>query len=168
LKGHYGKFRGTVLQNIDPMNIGRLMVTVADVSNVIPSTWAIPCFPFAGIQNGFYAVPAIGSGVWIEFEQGNTDYPIWTGCFFGTAAEVPALALAGTPGLQDVVVQTVGQNTLMLSDTPGPTGGILLKSTTGAMISISDTGIVISNGQGATIVMAGPAVTINQGALVVT
>jgi uncharacterized protein involved in type VI secretion and phage assembly len=155
-------------QNIDPMNIGRLMVTVADVSNVIPSTWAMPCFPFAGIQNGFYAVPAIGSGVWVEFEQGNTDYPVWTGCFFGTAAEVPALALAGTPGLQDVVVQTVGQNTLMLSDTPGPTGGILLKSTTGAMISISDTGIVISNGQGATIVMAGPAVTINQGALVVT
>jgi len=157
-----------VLQNIDPMNIGRLMVTVADVSNVIPSTWAMPCFPFAGIQNGFYAVPAIGSGVWVEFEQGNTDYPVWTGCFFGTAAEVPALALAGTPGLQDVVVQTVGQNTLMLSDTPGPTGGILLKSTTGAMISISDTGIIISNGQGATIVMAGPAVTINQGALVVT
>jgi len=167
-KGRYGKFRGTVLQNIDPMNIGRLMVTVTDASNVIPTTWAMPCFPFAGIQNGFYAVPAIGSGVWIEFEQGNTDYPVWTGCYFGTAAEVPALALAGTPGLQDVVVQTVGQNTLMLSDTPGPTGGILLKSTTGAMISISDTGIIISNGQGATIVMAGPAVTINQGALVVT
>lgn len=168
MKGHYGKYRGTVLQNIDPMNIGRLMVTVSDVSNVIPSTWAMPCFPFAGIQNGFYAVPAIGSGVWIEYEQGDTDFPIWTGCFFGTAAEVPALALAGTPGLQDVVLQTVGQNTLMLSDTPGPTGGILLKSTTGAMISISDTGIIISNGQGATIAMTGPAVTINQGALVVT
>ncbi len=162
---YYGKYRGTVLQNIDPMNIGRIMVQVPDVSNVIPSTWATPCFPFAGIQNGFFAVPAIGSGVWVEFEQGNPDYPIWSGCFFGSAAEVPALALATPPGLQGVVIQTVGQNTLMISDTPGPTGGILLKTTTGAMISISDTGIIISNGQGATIMMNGPAVTVNQGAL---
>ena len=53
---------GTVINNIDPMNIGRLMVQVPDVSNVIPSTWAMPCFPFAGIQNGFFAVPAIGVG----------------------------------------------------------------------------------------------------------
>ena len=162
---YYGKFRGTVLQNIDPMNIGRIMVQVPDVSNVIPSTWAMPCFPFAGIQNGFFAVPAIGSGVWVEFEQGNPDYPIWSGCFFGSAAEVPALALATPPGLQGVVIQTVGQNTLMISDTPGPTGGILLKTTTGAMISISDTGIIISNGQGATIMMTGPTVMVNQGAL---
>jgi uncharacterized protein involved in type VI secretion and phage assembly len=162
---HYGKFRGTVMNNVDPLNIGRLMVMVPDVSNIIPSTYAMPCLPFAGIQTGFFAVPAIGSGVWVEYEQGDPDYPIWSGCFFGTVAEVPALALATPPGLQSVVIQTVGQNTLMISDTPGPTGGILLKSQTGAMISISDVGITISNGQGATIVMAGPSVTINEGAL---
>jgi hypothetical protein len=56
----------------------------------------------------------------------------------------------------------------MLSDVPGPTGGILLKTTTGAFISISAVGITISNGQGATIVMTGPSVTVNAGALVVT
>jgi len=161
----YGKYRGTVINNVDPMNIGRLMVQVPDVSNVIPSTWAMPCFAFAGIQNGLFVVPQIGSGVWVEFEQGDPDYPIWTGCFFGSAAEVPALALATPPGLQGFVVQTVGQNTLMISDTPGPTGGILLKASTGALISISDTGITISNGQGATILMNGPAVTVNEGAL---
>lgn len=162
---HFGKYRGTVINNIDPMNIGRLMVQVADVSNVIPSTWAMPCFPFAGIQNGFFAVPEIGSGVWVEFEQGNPDYPIWVGCYYGSAAEVPAMALATPPGLQGIVIQTTGQNTLMISDTPGPTGGIMLKTATGAMLSISDTGIIISNGQGATILMNGPAVTVNEGAL---
>lgn len=162
---YYGKHRGTVLNNVDPLNIGRLMVQVADVSNILPSTWAMPCLPFAGIQHGFFAVPVIGAGVWVEFEQGDPDYPIWTGCYFGTAAETPALALATPPGLQAVVIQTVGQNTLMISDTPGPTGGILLKSSTGAMISVTDTGITISNGQGATILMNGPAVTINEGAL---
>jgi uncharacterized protein involved in type VI secretion and phage assembly len=164
----FGKYRGTVLDNVDPMQMGRLMVQVPDVSNVIPSTWAMPCFPFGGIQAGMFAVPAIGSGVWIEFEQGNSDYPIWVGCYWGTAADVPALALAGPPGIQAVVLQTTGQNTLLISDVPGPTGGILLKSSTGAMISISDTGIIIDNGQGATIEMTGPSVTVNEGALEVT
>ena len=162
---HYGKYRGTVINNIDPLQMGRLMVQIPDVSNVIPSTWAMPCLPFGGIQSGMFVAPAIGSGVWIEFEQGNADYPIWVGCFWGSAAEVPALALAAPPGLQQVVVQTTLQNTLMISDAPGPTGGILLKTMTGALISISELGITLSNGQGATIVMAGPAVTINAGAL---
>ena len=164
-KKYYGKYRGLVIDNVDPMQTGRLMVQVSDVSGVLPSTWATPCLPFAGTQSGFFAVPDIGSKVWVEFEQGDPDYPIWTGCFWGTAAEVPALALAAPPGLQQIVVQTVSQNTLMISDVPGPTGGIMLKSSTGALISISDVGITIDNGQGATIIMTGPAVTINEGAL---
>ena len=164
--GQYlGKYRGTVLDNIDPLQIGRLIVQVTDVSQVLPTTWAMPCFPFAGIQSGSFAVPEVGSKVWVEFEQGDPDNPIWVGCFWETAAEVPALALAAPPGLQQIVLQTIGQNTLLISDVPGPTGGILLKSTTGAIISISDTGIIISNGQGATIAMNGPAVTVNEGAL---
>lgn len=161
----YGKYRGTVLDNIDPMQLGRIMVQVPDVSNVLPSTWAMPCVPFSGIQSGFYAVPDIGSGVWVEFEQGNPDYPIWVGCYWGTAENLPALALAGVPGVAQVVIQTTGQNTLLISDTPGPTGGILLKTASGAFISISDTGITLDNGQGATVAMTGPAVTVNQGAM---
>jgi uncharacterized protein involved in type VI secretion and phage assembly len=162
---HLGKFRGTVINNIDPMQMGRLMVQVPDVCNVLPSTWAMPCLPFGGIQSGMFVAPAIGSGVWIEFEQGDIDYPVWVGCFWGSAAEVPALGLAGPPGLQQMVIQTTLQNTLLISDAPGPVGGILLKSASGALISISEIGITISNGQGASIVMTGPAVTINQGAL---
>jgi uncharacterized protein involved in type VI secretion and phage assembly len=160
----FGKYRGTVLNNVDPMQMGRLMVQVPDVSNVLPSTWAMPCVPFAGIQSGMFAIPAIGSGVWVEFEQGNSDYPIWVGCFWGSAGEVPALALAGPPGVQSVVLQTTSQNTLMISDVPGPTGGILLKSNSGAMIAINDLGITITNGQ-ATIAMTGPTVMVNEGAL---
>jgi uncharacterized protein involved in type VI secretion and phage assembly len=162
---YIGKYRGVVLDNIDPDRLGRITVQVADVSDVQPTTWAMPCVPFAGMQNGFFVVPAIGSGVWVEFEQGDPDYPIWTGGFWGLGQEIPPLALAGTPGVQSLVIQTAAQNTLMISDMDGPTGGILLKSSTGAMIAINDSGITISNGEGATIVMAGPAVTVNQGAL---
>lgn len=167
----YGKYRGTVINNVDPKQEGRLLVQVPDVLGLTPSSWAVPCVPLTGptgTQMGVYLVPPIGAGVWVEFEQGDPDYPIWVGCRWGSAAEVPALALAGLPVSPNIVLQTTGQNTIMMSDVPGPTGGIMLKSTTGASIIVNDTGIYIQNGKGASIVMTGPTVTINNGALVVT
>jgi hypothetical protein len=165
---YLGKYRGTVVNNVDPMQIGRLQVLVPDVSGILLSSWAMPCVPVAGIQTGMYAVPIIGSGVWVEFEQGDSDYPIWVGGFWGTAAEVPALALAVPPAVAGITFQTPLQNGLTISDVPGPTGGILMKSPTGALISISDVGITITNGRGATISMVGPTVDINVGALTIT
>ena len=58
----------------------------------------MPCLPGAGINTGVFTVPQIGAGVWIEFEQGDPDYPIWVGGYWGTAAEVPVLAHAVPPG----------------------------------------------------------------------
>jgi uncharacterized protein involved in type VI secretion and phage assembly len=162
-----GKYRGTVVNNQDPQNTGRLQVTIPDVSNIQTSTWATPSAAFAGLQAGLYAVPPVGANVWIEFEQGNSDYPVWSGCFWGSAAEVPPLATASPPGVQTIVMQSVGGNILMISDAPGPSGGILLQSSSGASIAINDTGITITNGQ-ATILVAGPSVSINNGALLVT
>lgn len=167
----YGKYRGTVVQNIDPESRGRLMCTVPDVLGLVPTTWAECCAPLAGPTGppmGVYLVPPIGAGVWVEFEQGDPNKPIWTGCRFGLASDVPTLALAGLPVSPNIVMQTAGQNTLVISDLPGPTGGIMLKSTTGASIIVNDTGIYIQNGKGASIVMTGPTVTINQGAMVIT
>ena len=165
---YYGKHRGTVVNNVDPMQIGRIQVIVPDVSNVVPTSWAMPCVPIGGIQSGIFCIPAIGSGVWVEFEQGDPDYPIWSGGWWGSPGDVPALALAGVPASPSIVLQTQLQNTLAISDLPGPAGGILIKSTTGAMILVNDVGITIQNGKGASIVMAGPTVTVNAGALVVT
>lgn len=167
-KKYFGKYRGMVVNNIDPLQIGRLLVQVPDVLGPIPSSWAMPCLPFTGKQMGMWCLPQIGSGVWVEFEQGDPDYPIWSGCWYGIAAEVPALALAAPPGVPNIVLQTTAQNALMLSDLPGPTGGILLKTTTGAFISVNDLGITISNGKGAIITMMGPTVDINMTALTIT
>lgn len=168
---YYGKYRGTVINNIDPEQRGRIMAMVPDVLGITPSSWALPCVPMAGKQQGVFMIPQMGSGVWIEFEQGNPDYPIWVGGFWGVAAEVPAFALVPPPILpgQNILMQTTGQNMLLLSDSaPTPvSGGIVLKSTTGAMLVVNDSGIYISNGKGAMITMVGPTVTINNGALVV-
>jgi uncharacterized protein involved in type VI secretion and phage assembly len=115
---------------------------------------------------GAFMVPQVGAHVWIQFEAGDPDYPVWMGGHW-EAGEVPALALAGVPGDPNIVLQSTLQNSLVISDLPGPTGGIMLKSTTGATIIVNDTGIYIQNGKGASIVMAGPTVTVNNGALVV-
>jgi hypothetical protein len=168
---HYGKYRGTVIENIDPEQIGRVIVQVPDVLGLTPSSWAMPCVPAAGIQAGVFVVPPIGSQVWVEFEQGDPDYPIWTGGFWGLVADVPIFATAppAIPPGQNIVMQTTGQNMVMVSDAP-PTpvsGGIVLKSVSGAMIVVNETGIYISNGQGATITLIGPSVDINLGALTV-
>lgn len=165
---YYGKYRGTVVNNIDPLRTGRLLVQIPDGPGLVPSTWAEPCFPATGKQMGMHWLPQIGAGVWVEFEQGNLDFPIWSGCFYRNTGEVPALATAGTPGLSTFVIQTQSQNTFMISDMPGPTGGFLLKSTTGATIQINDVGITIQNGKGAVIAMTGPTVTINGTALAIT
>ena len=165
---YYGKYRGMVISNVDPMQQGRLMVQVPDVGGLIPGTWAMPCVPIAGIQNGMFALPIPGSGVWVEFEQGDPDFPIWVGGFWGSAAEVPALALLTPPAVPAITLQTPLQNGLTISDVPGPTGGIMIKSTTGAMLIVNDTGIYIQNGKGAAITLVGPVVTINNGALTVT
>lgn len=162
----YGKYRGVVVNNVDPMQIGRVQAIVPDVSP-IPGTWAMPCVPWAGINTGLFTVPPIGAGVWIEFEKGDPEYPIWVGGYWGTAAEVPAMAHAVPPAVAGLTIQTTLKNGITVSDTPGPTGGILIQTTTGAMISVSDIGITISNGKGAVISMLGPTTDINAGALTV-
>ena len=164
---YFGKYRGKVVNNVDPEQRGRIQVMVPSVFGDVTLNWAMPSVPYAGMQAGLFAIPPPQANVWIEFEGGNPEYPIWGGCFWGLG-ETPAMALATPTPIPHFVVQTTGQTVLMLSDAPGPTGGILLKTTTGAMIMINDTGITISNGKGAIIQMTGPTVTINGPAFAVT
>ena len=168
-----GKYRATVFLNVDPENRGRLQLMIPDVLGPTPSTWAEACAPLAGPTGpamGVYMVPPVGAGVWAEFERGDLNYPIWSGCRWGAPSDIPPLALAGLPVAPNIAMQTLGQNLLVMSDAPPTpaTGGIMLKSTTGAMIVVNDSGIYINNGRGASITLVGPSVTVNTGALVVT
>lgn len=159
----WGKYRGVVLNNVDPLFRGRIQAQVPAVSSLLPTSWCEPCMPMAGIGMGAYFVPQMQAGVWIEFEQGDPSRPIWSGCFWGSMADLPAPALLAVPGDPPVVIQTTGQTTLVLSDVPGPTGGVLLKTLTGASISVTDEGITIQNGKGAMITMIGPSIIMTNG-----
>jgi uncharacterized protein involved in type VI secretion and phage assembly len=160
---YYGKYRGLVVENVDPMQIGRIVAQIPDVLGETPSSWAMPCIPAAGIQAGCFIVPPIGSQVWMEFEQGNPDYPIWTGGFWSVTADVPVWAISPppVPPGQNIVLQTSGQNSLVLSDATGSwASGIVLKGASGAMIVVNENGIYIDNGRGASIALVGPEVVI--------
>lgn len=163
----FGKYRGTVVANIDPLQMGRIQAMVPDVAGMLPSSWAMPCLPVAGLNMGMFTVPPIGSGVWIEFERGDPDYPVWVGGYWGSVSETPSLAKMVPPTSAGITLQTALGNGIVISDLPGPTGGILIQTASGAMISVSDTGIVISNGKGASIHLTGPSVDVNNSALTV-
>jgi len=172
-KTYYGKYRATVNNNVDPDQRGRLMLSIPDVLGEIPSSWAEPCVPLAGptgLAMGVYLVPAIGAAVWAEFEHGDPDLPIWSGCRWGSESDVPTAASEGNPADPNLVFQSLLQHSIVISDLPPSpaTGGIILQSTTGAMIVVNDSGIYINNGKGATVELIGPTVMINKTALTVT
>ncbi|HLY95865.1 MAG TPA: baseplate assembly protein, partial [Sideroxyarcus sp.] len=96
---------------------------------------------------------------------GDPDYPIWSGCWWGSAAEVPPVLL--TPPYKKLMIKTEGGNSILMDDTPG-VGGITLETAGGQKIKILATGIEIDNGMGGSIKLSGPQVSINGGALEVT
>ncbi len=109
VRGHFfGKYRGTVSDNADPTNRGRLKVSVPSVLGTIES-WAMPCVPYAGKSVGFYSLPKRGAGVWVEFEAGDPSYPVWVGCFWGDN-ELP------DPGGADVKIWKTEKVTLRIDD----------------------------------------------------
>ena len=112
----FGKYRGKVANNIDPMQLGRVQVSVPAVLGEGSLSWAMPCAPYGGPGVGFFTVPPVGANIWVEFEAGDPDYPIWSGCFWGVG-EVPA-----QPALPQMKVWKTDGITLTLSDLPGAGG----------------------------------------------
>jgi len=177
-KGEFGgKYRATVLKNDDPEHRGRLRLEVADVFGKDGlSTWAECSVPFPGapgVAAGFFVIPIVGAAVWVEFECGNQDYPVWSGGRWIKEQDLPAMALKPVPKKngQNIVIQSAMKNTVVISDAKPDKdqGGIILKSSGNkcATIIVNETGIYINNGNGASIEMTGNTVSINGKALVI-
>jgi hypothetical protein len=161
----FGKYRGKVVNNIDPMQLGRVQVSVPAVLGDGRMSWAMPCAPFAGPGVGFFAIPPVGANVWVEFEGGDPDYPIWSGGFWGVG-EVPA-----QPAVAQMKVLKTDGITLTFSDLPGA-GGFTLEVGPPVVpvplkLVCNAGGIELSN-SAATIKMTPVSVSINNGALEVT
>src|ERR1700739_937577 len=84
---YYGKYRGQVTDNNDPDNLGRIKAKVPRLLGVEETGWALPAFPYGGAnEQGLFAVPDVGAGVWIEFEGGDLGYPVWSGTWYTSNA----------------------------------------------------------------------------------
>ncbi len=158
----FGKYRGKVENNLDPLQLGRVQVSVPAVLGEGRLSWAMPCSPYGGPQVGLFVVPPVGANIWVEFEAGDPDYPIWSGCFWGKgdAPAQPAVA-------QMKVLKTDGV-TLKMSDLPGA-GGFTLEvgppvAPTPLKMEFKASGIEISTGA-ASVKLTPASVSVNNGAL---
>ncbi|MCH9685444.1 MAG: phage baseplate assembly protein V, partial [Deltaproteobacteria bacterium] len=105
----FGKYRGTVLNNVDPLKRGRLLVSVPTVLGGGVTSWAEPTMPMGGmvgLPSGMWLTPPVGAGAWVEFAEGDSNYPIWSGCWFGSESDTPLDATAKPPGQEPIVLQT--------------------------------------------------------------
>ncbi len=157
----FGKYRGRVENNLDPLVLGRMQVSVPDVLGNTRLAWAIPCVPYAGEGVGLFAMPPVGAHIWVEFEAGDPERPIWVGCFW-CQGQVPA-----TPAAPTTKVFKTEFVALTILDTPG--GGLTLEveppaSTTPLKLTMNAEGIEIANTT-STIKITPASVSINNGAL---
>ncbi|KAF0813716.1 hypothetical protein IGB42_02069 [Andreprevotia sp. IGB-42] len=170
VRNHYfGKYRGTVTDNQDPGQRGRLQVSVPAVLDTL-TLWAMPCVPYAGPSVGFYSLPPVGAGVWVEFEGGDPSFPVWVGCFWGDGELPPEATSPDIHLLQtsqalikiddssgEVVVQNQNQASVTLAQDVVTAAG-QAKHTVGAA------GVASESGSGGKVEVAGPGVKINSGA----
>jgi hypothetical protein len=73
----YGIYRATVVENADPMMKRRLRVLIPEVAGDV-SSWATACLPPGDTDT----VPSVGDAVWVAFESGDPDQPVWLGRLF--------------------------------------------------------------------------------------
>lgn len=154
----YGKYRGIVIDNNDPENLGRLKVMVPSVlGNDVVTGWAIPCLPYGGAADqGFFFIPEVNAGVWVEFEAGDLEYPIWVGTFWskpGGATELPKPADSQSPPTSKIIKTKKG-HTIELADKDGDEGIKLLHSK-GAIIEFSSNGDIKIETNGKNIIVEG-------------
>jgi Type VI secretion system/phage-baseplate injector OB domain len=160
---YWGKYRGQIAGNIDPLSLGRIQVTCPAVLGSGRSSWAMPSTPFAGAGVGLFLIPPVGTDIWVEFEGGDPDHPIWAGCFWSRSSDVPA-----QPAIAETKVLKTDGLTLTINDLPGG-GGVTLQVappvvSTPLTISLTSSGIELTNGA-ASVKITPATVSVNDGAL---
>lgn len=146
----YGKYRGIVQDNEDPKELGRLRVTVPSLLGNEATTWALPSLPFGGLsQQGMFFIPEKKSRVWIEFEEGDINRPIWTGVFWEKKQDLPNDAARPTPTTR--VLQTPSGHRLQFDDEDGARRVRLTHATAAELVLDDDGSVELTNSGGMTL-----------------
>ncbi|PYR72029.1 MAG: hypothetical protein DMF86_24730 [Acidobacteria bacterium] len=158
----YGKYRGFVVDNADPQKRGRLRVTVPSVLGDVVSGWALPCAPYGGhAGRGFFFIPEKKDGVWVEFESGLLEFPVWVGTFFsqpGGTTEAPPPGNSQSPPTSKII--KTAKHTIELADADNSEAIIVTDSTNKNTITIDKNGVLIVDGNGNKVKLESGGVTI--------
>ncbi|SRR6266851_6452229 len=155
-----GVCRGIVTSNADPEQMGRVQVKVPGILAIPDALWAVRCSPLAGKTSGTYFMPEPGDEVLVAFEQGDPRQPIVIGSLWNGTDKPPAAEGANPPD-SVIAIQSKAQHAFVIRDATGPSGGVEIRSASGAMISVSNAAITIDSGSGASIVLQGSSVVVN-------
>lgn len=157
---YFGKYRGVVTDNSDKKNLGRIRAQVPELLGSVKIGWALPSAPLSGDDSGFFAVPAQGAGVWIEFEAGDLSRPIYTGAWWASGKQPNS----ATPDQK--VLKTKAGHTVTLDDTSG-SEKIEITDKNGSKITMSSSGLELAKGS-YSLKLDSSAVSVNGQSLQVT
>ena len=169
----YGKYRALVIDNEDPELLGRLKLSAPVLGKDNVSGWATPCVPYGGDANqGMFFIPEPGAGVWLEFEEGDIQRPVWVGCYWSKPdgkSEVPKPN--DVEGVEDgdvqtpptrKIIKTLKGHTLQFEDKDGEEFITLIQQTDGDeknVITLSNSGITVTDFSGNKIEMTETGIT---------
>ncbi|MFG1947052.1 phage baseplate assembly protein V [Nonomuraea sp. NPDC048826] len=144
----YGKHRGIVMDNEDPAGLGRLKLKVPSVLGPdVVTGWATPCLPYGGAAaQGMVFVPEREAHVWVEFEEGDLEFPIWVGVYWAKG-DMPEPATVG-PRPTRKIISTVKGHTLAFEDADGKESVILREGGEGHTITMDGDGLKITDAMG--------------------
>ena len=85
----FGKYRALVIDNQDPEKRGRIRVKCPAIYRESLSPWCEACLPFVSVSSYDIQIPLPNDQVWVEFEGGNVNKPIYTGGWITKSTPVP-------------------------------------------------------------------------------
>ncbi|WP_119730200.1 phage baseplate assembly protein V [Thermomonospora amylolytica] len=171
---YHGKYRGLVVDNADPERLGRLRLQVPSVlGDEVTTGWALPCVPYGGMAGqGLLAIPDVGAGVWVEFEEGDLEFPVWVGTFWsrpGGTSELPKANEAGggeatvPSGATRKIFKSAGGHTIQIEDAEGEDMVLIHEAKNGHTVTLDAAGITITDGAGNFVKMTADSFTLHSG-----
>jgi hypothetical protein len=135
---YFGKYTGTVKDNRDDQNLGRLQVSVPTQFPPDELVTARAALPY-----GFFFVPEQEAKVWVEFEGGDPGLPIWTGVLY-VPGQWPEEAKANPP--QRRVIKTASGHVVTFNDKGGEEKIEIRDGVNGHVITLAKNGLKITDG----------------------
>jgi uncharacterized protein involved in type VI secretion and phage assembly len=152
---YFGKYKASVADNADPENRGRLRLRIPSIlGDTVISGWALPCAPYGGSPGqGFFFIPEKDAGVWVEFEAGLLDYPVWVGTYWskpGGQTEAPPPGSQQSPP-SSKLIKTL-KHTLELADGQGGESITITDDANNNTVVLDQKGITVQDKSGRNII----------------